>query len=270
MTPNSHSFPLGRWLADQRRAFQARTLAAQRAADLEELGMDWTPADTGWEENLAAARAYYATAGTLATPVTALDRPVGQWLANCRKGIALGKDPARAERRAAQLAEIDPDWRPAWPVDWQRSYAGVEQMVALEDVVPAGRPRAWTWGGGWGGSGSTLSGSSSRPGSVSAWRPLGSRPCLRWRRRCGRGRPGRGPRGCLRRSCGGVRLEQYRARTGSVEAVSRSHVETPEDQTEVRLGVWLSNVKSRRAGLSREQLERLSGLGLEWAQDSLA
>ncbi|MFD8111040.1 helicase [Streptomyces microflavus] len=37
------------------------------------------------------------------------------------------------------------------------------------------------------------------------------------------------------------------------------------DGTSVRLGVWLSNVKSRRAALTGEQLERLAGLGLEWA-----
>ncbi|MFJ8390320.1 Helicase associated domain protein [Streptomyces sp. NPDC094438] len=38
-------------------------------------------------ENLAAARAYFAEAGTLAAPrhATALDRPVGQWLTNIRR-----------------------------------------------------------------------------------------------------------------------------------------------------------------------------------------
>ncbi|MFF7967055.1 helicase associated domain-containing protein [Streptomyces sp. NPDC007903] len=61
-------------------------------------------------------------------------------------------------------------------------------------------------------------------------------------------------------------LEQYRARTGTVEAVSRSHTEVLADGTAVRLGVWLSNTKVRRATLSREQVERLAGLGLEWAR----
>ncbi|MER6434519.1 helicase, partial [Streptomyces sp900105245] len=39
-----------------------------------------------------------------------------------------------------KLAEIDADWRPAWPVDWQRAYAGVAQLLALgsteEEIVP--------------------------------------------------------------------------------------------------------------------------------------
>ncbi|MEU6612045.1 helicase associated domain-containing protein [Streptomyces shenzhenensis] len=90
---DGHSFPLGRWLADQRRVFQAGTMPSERAADLEELGVVWEPSEAAWEENLAAARAYYAQTGTLAAPVTAtaLDKPVGQWLANCRKDSGLGK-----------------------------------------------------------------------------------------------------------------------------------------------------------------------------------
>ncbi|MEV0977948.1 helicase associated domain-containing protein [Streptomyces sp. NPDC049915] len=49
---------------------------------------------SGLEENLAAARAYYAETGRLAAPVTAtaLDKPVGQWLANFRKDADLGKE----------------------------------------------------------------------------------------------------------------------------------------------------------------------------------
>ncbi|MGW2213187.1 Helicase associated domain protein [Streptomyces sp. NPDC001781] len=336
LTPNGqHSFPLGRWLADQRRAMGAGTLPAQRAADLEELGIDWNPADTGWEENLAAARAYYASAGTLAAPVTAtaLDKPVGQWLANCRKGIALGKDPVRAARRAAQLAEIDPDWRPGWPVDWQRAYAAVAQILAtgtvLEDIVPgvtaAGKDVGrWlqrqrervVWAGlaegqrerltalgatpptpttktpetktpetaGPDTATATLDGSGTSavvapntgaatgaktgavvgPNTGAATGPKTStetEPAPRGKRT---------PSGSTGISAAFLRgckaLEQYRARTGSVEAVSRAHIEVLADGTQVRLGVWLSNTKQRRAGLNREQLEKLADLGLPWAQ----
>ncbi|MFG3208015.1 Helicase associated domain protein [Streptomyces sp. NPDC048192] len=142
LMPGGHSFPLGRWLADQRRSMQAGTLASERAEDLEELGMIWDPSEEAWEENLAAARAYYAETGTLAAPVTAtaLDKPVGQWLANCRKPDGLGKDEERAKRRAEQLAQIDPDWRPAWPIDWQRNYAALARLLALgaelDEIVP--------------------------------------------------------------------------------------------------------------------------------------
>ncbi|WP_435879795.1 Helicase associated domain protein [Streptomyces flaveolus] len=59
-------------------------------------------------------------------------------------------------------------------------------------------------------------------------------------------------------------LAQYKARTGSV-SVSRGHVERLEDGSEVRLGVFLSNSKSRRAKLGADKLAALADLGLEWA-----
>ncbi|WP_052190237.1 helicase associated domain-containing protein [Streptomyces sp. NRRL S-1824] len=98
-------------------------------------------ADTAFAENLAAARAYYAQAGTLAAPrhATALDKPVGQWLTNLRRPGGLGKDPERAARRADQLAAIDPDWNPGqlgWTVDWQRHWASLSVLLA---GVPASR-----------------------------------------------------------------------------------------------------------------------------------
>ncbi|MFD8229436.1 helicase associated domain-containing protein [Streptomyces massasporeus] len=104
--------------------------------------MIWDPAEEAWRENLAATRAYHAQTGTLAAPVTAtaLDKPVGQWPANCRKSGGLGKDEEKAKRRAEQLAEIDPDWRPDWPVDWQRTYAGLARLLApgatRDEILP--------------------------------------------------------------------------------------------------------------------------------------
>ncbi|MGW6360904.1 helicase associated domain-containing protein, partial [Streptomyces sp. NPDC055092] len=59
-------------------------------------------------------------------------------------------------------------------------------------------------------------------------------------------------------------LAQYKTRTGSL-TVPRAHVERLDDGTEVRLGVFLSNTKSRRAKLTTDKLHALAGLGLEWA-----
>ncbi|MFF8506435.1 Helicase associated domain protein [Streptomyces anulatus] len=271
LMPQGHSFPLGRWLADQRRALQAGAMVPERAEDLDALGMVWEPSEAAWEENLAAARAYYAQTGTLAAPVTAtaLDKPVGQWLANCRKTGGLGKDPVRAGRRAEQLAAIDPDWRPVWPVDWQRSFAGVEGLVvmgaALEEVVPGvtvdgvdvGRwlerqRRHVVWEG-------LAEGQRARLEALGVV-PLPPDPKAAVR--ASGGRSGAFERGC-------AALAQYRERTGSSGPVSRAHVEVlagPDGaEVEVKLGVWLSNVKSRRDKLTVGQLERLAGLGLEWA-----
>ncbi|MFF1966078.1 helicase associated domain-containing protein [Streptomyces sp. NPDC058232] len=89
------AYPLGRWLSDQRRSYRAGTMSSTRANGLEGLGMIWDTADTAFAENLAAARAYCAQAGTLAAPrhATALDKTVGQWRTNLRRPGGLSKDP---------------------------------------------------------------------------------------------------------------------------------------------------------------------------------
>ncbi|MGW3045981.1 helicase associated domain-containing protein [Kitasatospora sp. NPDC001159] len=64
-------------------------------------------------------------------------------------------------------------------------------------------------------------------------------------------------------------LAQYKARTGSV-TVPKGHVEEldengPDGGTVlVKLGVWISNTKTRRAKLTGEQLDQLTALGLHW------
>ncbi|MCX4808547.1 helicase associated domain-containing protein [Streptomyces sp. NBC_01214] len=141
--------PLGRWLSDQRRAYRAGTAAGERAAErtaeLEELGIVWDTADAAFEQNLAAARAYYELHGTLAAPrnATILDIAIGQYLTNIRRPGGLGKNPGRALRRAAALAAIAPDCNPrelGWTVDRQRHYAYLAQLLAegarLTAVVP--------------------------------------------------------------------------------------------------------------------------------------
>ncbi|MER6394379.1 helicase associated domain-containing protein [Streptomyces sp. NPDC001523] len=59
-------------------------------------------------------------------------------------------------------------------------------------------------------------------------------------------------------------LAPYAAREGRV-IVPRVHTEVLPDGTAVRVGVWLSNTRSRRDGLSAEQRERLAVLGVDWA-----
>ncbi|MER5532616.1 helicase [Streptomyces mirabilis] len=47
--------------------------------------------------------------------------------------------------------------------------------------------------------------------------------------------------------------------------VAPSHVARLDDGTEVKLGVFPSNTKSRRAKLSAHTIQALAALGLEWA-----
>ncbi|MFI0234878.1 Helicase associated domain protein [Streptomyces sp. NPDC017086] len=125
------AFPLGTWVAEQRRAYGAGQMNGRRAARLEKLGMAWTAADARFQENLAAARVYYAEHWTLCAPrsAAALDKPIGQWLSNLRRPGALAEHP---EREAA-LKEIDEDWNPSWPTEWQRHYAALHELVRDEE-----------------------------------------------------------------------------------------------------------------------------------------
>ncbi|MCX4971265.1 Helicase associated domain protein [Streptomyces sp. NBC_00654] len=265
-------FPLGRWLSDQRRAMRAGTLLPERAADLEELDVVWDPADAAWEENLGAARAYFAAYGTLAAPVTAamMDRPIGQWLANARKKSGLGKDPVRAERRAELLAGIDPDWRPDWPVDWQRHYAALASLVTPGKELGEVEAGAVVHGmdvGRW------LAAQRQdwdrlATGQRERLAELGVTPAPRPATPARKARQGRGAATGGAFGRGVAALAQYVEREGHERPVPRKHEEPVEfdgQEHVVKLGVFISNTKTRRHRLTQEQRQALAGLGMEWA-----
>ncbi|TXR94521.1 helicase, partial [Streptomyces sp. col6] len=211
---------------------------------------------------------------TLAAPrhATALDKPIGQWLTNLRRPEGLGKDTDRARRRTEQLTAIDPDWNPrllGWTVDWQRSYTGLHSLLnagnTLEDIQPGvtyhgddiGRwvlrqTRDWT----------QLNTEQQR-----RLEELGVRPRAAVKARGGAARSGAktgAGKGSEAFQRGVQALRQYIAREGTT-VVGRQHTEELPDGTSVRLGVFLSNHKSRRDKLSEDQLAALADLGLEWA-----
>ncbi|MFE4177464.1 Helicase associated domain protein [Streptomyces sp. NPDC056909] len=254
--------PLGQWVAEQRRAYGAGQMTGQRAARLEKLGMVWSLADERFQENLEAARAYYEDHWTLCAPrtATALDRPVGQWLSNLRRPGALEGHP---EWETA-LREVDPDWNPEWPADWQRHYAAVREMLVEESVLAYVEPGVTVHGmdvGRW----------LQKNRQHAVWQGLldGQRERLEQIDIVPlppeQEAPSKAPKaasGAFER--GLAALAQYKARTGSV-TVPRGHVEQLEDGTEVKLGVFLSNSKSRRVKLTTDKLQALAALGLEWA-----
>ncbi|KOV13295.1 helicase [Streptomyces sp. XY431] len=261
-------YPLGHWVSEQRKAYAAGQMEGKRIERLESLGMVWDPLDAAWEENLAAAREYFEHHGTLAAPrtATALDKPVGQWLSNQRRPGVLADRPDRVQA----LAEIDPDWNPAWPLDWQRHYAAVADCLdggaQLADLLPGvtihgldvGR---WlerqrqhiVWQGLMDEQRERLAALGVEPLAAPAEEAVP-------KKKAGAGKVSAFDRGV-------AALAQYRERTGSV-TVPRAHVEElPDGQggtVEVKLGVWISNTKSRRAKLTEAQLDQLTALGLDW------
>jgi hypothetical protein len=237
----------------------------QRIKRLEKIQMVWDPLDAAFEENLAAARVYFADHGTPAAPrsATALDKPIGQWLSNQRRSGALAGRPDRAEA----LAAIDPDWNPDWPLDWQRHYAAVTgvlglgaELVDLEEGVTVhghdvGR---WlerqrqhvVWQG-------LLPGQRERLAALG----VAPHPAPAESEKPAKAAPGGRTRAFER---GLAALAQYKQWEGTLDRIPRGHVEKLDDGTEVKLGVWISNTKSRRAKLTPEQLDQLAQLGLDW------
>ncbi|MGK5533994.1 Helicase associated domain protein [Streptomyces sp. URMC 129] len=295
--PFSHRegpYPLGQWTADQRKTYAAGTMNGQRARRLEKLGMVWDERELAWEETLAVLRAYYNEYGTLAAPrsATILDRPVGMMLANLRRDSGLGKDPERAAKRAEQLAAIDPYWNPPWPIEWQRNYAGVQQCIdggaEPEDILPgvtfAGvdvgvwlKRQRQTWKHLSDGQRELLESLGITPlqtpttaPAQAATRSTGAVPVPATRK------PPAGRSGSFERGLAAAR--QYLTREGHL-TVPRNHVEHllletdpagpdagGEDQEQqtiaVRLGVWRSNMRSRRDKLTPQQQAALNELGI--------
>lgn len=141
-------FPLGRWVHQQRKALRAGELEDRRKEllDAPEAGMVWEPGEEAWESKLAALRSYRRATGHLAPRQDQVwgegDAmvPVGQHVANLRRKGGLGKDPERAAERAEQLAAVDPDWDCPWPLDWQRHYRVLADLVDADGALPTIEP----------------------------------------------------------------------------------------------------------------------------------
>ncbi|MFI1370222.1 helicase associated domain-containing protein [Streptomyces griseochromogenes] len=257
--------PLGQWVAEQRRAYGAGQMTGQRARRLEQLGMVWSVADERFQENLEAARAYYEQFWSLCAPrsATALSRPVGQWLSNLRRPGALDGHPDWE----TALKEIDEHWNPSWPADWQRHYAALRELVRDESHADIVLPGVTVHGmdiGKW----------LARQRQHTTWTSLmdrqrelleaiGVTPLPPEQKTPAK--PPKAVSGAFEK--GVAALAQYKAREGHLKA-PRGHTETivvgGQEHT-VKLGVFLSNTKSRRAKLTPERLAALAALGLEWA-----
>ena len=268
-------FPLGRWVHQQRRTHRAGELDDHRKELLDDAGMVWEPGEEAWETKLAVLRSYRRAHGHLAPRRDAVWGsanselvPVGEHMANLRRKDGLGKNPERASARAAQLAAIDPDWNCPWPLDWQRHYRALTDLAAdephgrLPDIAPGvlfegddlgkwlqRQRRTWA----------ELSEEQQQ-----RLQALGVEPAER---------PtpvpaaeGTGKTSAFQR--GLAALAQYIQREGAQKAVPRGHVEAvviDGQEHQHKLGVWISNTKTRRDKLTHDQRTALAELGVEWA-----
>ncbi|KOT92618.1 helicase [Streptomyces sp. NRRL F-4711] len=278
------SFPLGRWVHQQRKALRAGELEPRRKEllDAPEAGMVWEPGEEAWEAKLAALRSYRRATGHLAprqdavwddlaggTPV-----PIGQHMANLRRKGGLGKDPQRAAERAEQLTAIDPDWNCPWPLDWQRHYRILADLAADEPhgALPEIQPGVTFEGddlGRWLQRQANFWVELSEEQQERLSR-LGVKPAERSAPvpATKNGKTSGKASAAFQR--GVTALAQWIEREGAGRPVPRAHSEeiVVDDEAEpvaVKLGVWISNTKARRDKLTQEQRAALAELGVEWA-----
>ncbi|MFJ3505742.1 Helicase associated domain protein [Streptomyces sp. NPDC090135] len=280
------AFPLGRWVHQQRKALRAGELEDRRKTllDAPEAGMVWEPGEEAWEAKLAVLRSYRRATGHIAPRQDAMwgedDEmvPVGQYMANLRRKGAkngLGKDEDTATTRAAQLAAIDKDWNCPWPLDWQRQYRVLADLVDADGQLPDIAPGVLLDGddiGRW------LQ-QQKQPATWARLLPeqqerlttLGVQPDQAPDPAPAASRGAKGPSKAQQAFQRGLEaLTQWVEREGAHRPVPRAHgeqiaVDGEAEPVVVKLGVWVSNTKSRRDKLTADQLAALAQLGVDWA-----
>ncbi|MFE6743849.1 DEAD/DEAH box helicase [Streptomyces tubercidicus] len=277
------NFPLGQWIADNRRFYARGDMDEDRIEQLEKLGMVWSHFDVAWEEGLSAARGWAETNGHLLAPLDATHQGyrVGIWLKNAR---AAARKAAEIEQRRAeglpvessagalsaerreQLEDIDPSWCPSWPVEWQRAFhlvrlhleeVGGTLPTEPGDVVHQGEDLGrWVRSVrlGW----DNLT-------TVQQWmceQVLGIEPAAEDEKPTPRRT--QADKWALNYQA----AKQFYEREGHLR-VPRKHIERivgggDQEERELRLGAWIGNQRSRAATLTQERVEQLSAIDMRW------
>ncbi|MCX5269980.1 DEAD/DEAH box helicase [Streptomyces sp. NBC_00199] len=277
-------FPLGRWVHQQRKALRAGELEDRRKTllDAPEAGMVWEPGEEAWEAKLAALRSYRRATGHLAPRQDQMwgegDEmvPIGQHVANLRRNGGLGKDPERTAQRAQQLAAVDPDWNCPWPLDWQRHHRVLADLLDADGHLPDIAPGVLFEGDDLGrwlqrqknpGTWAQLSEEQQERLTALGVKPVQAPSPAPAAKGATKG-PSKAQEAFQR---GLTALAQWIEREGAHRPVPRGHSEpiTVDGETEpvaVKLGVWISNTKSRRDKLTADQQAALAALGVPWAK----
>ncbi|WP_420711443.1 Helicase associated domain protein [Streptomyces sp. NRRL F-3307] len=274
-------FPLGRWLADQRRYYNAGTLEASRVKQLDALGMVWSHYDVAWEEGLTVARSWAAAHGHFLPPVNAVGDggyPIGVWAKNRRAEArrALENAERRAagetvpvgagelpESRLAALEAIDPGWCPlGWDVAWQRCFTLARIHVRAGGALPETAGELVVQGedlGAW------------AVAQRQGWDKLS--PAQQWLLGSALGLKPAGPaaRPAKLTADGKWALNlraarQFHDREGHLRP-GRKHIERLDVdgvEVDIKLGMWLDNTRRRADKLTPERRAELDQLGMRW------
>lgn len=287
------NFPLGQWIADNRRFYARGGMDEDRIAQLEKLGMIWSHYDVAWEEGLSAARGWAEVNGHLLAPLDATYQGyrVGIWLKNARaaarkaaeneqrraEGLPVQSSAgALSEARREQLEDIDPSWCPAWPVEWQRCFHLVR--LHLEEVggtLPTSPGEVMHQGEDLGRWVRSVRLGWNQLTTVQQWlceQVLGITPASEDEKP--KPRRTQADKWAMNYAA----AKQFYEREGHLR-VPRKHIERitagndgssggsgeDREERELRLGAWVSNQRSRAATLSPERVELLSAIGMRWS-----
>ncbi|GLW56815.1 helicase associated domain-containing protein [Kitasatospora phosalacinea] len=283
------NFALGRWVSDRRYERVCGDMPGYRVLLLDMVGMIWSVSDAKFETGLAWARQWAAEhGGGLAVPARASIQgyPIGTWLAGLRAQASVpdGEKGVLEPERRAVLEAIDPWWCPAWPVTWQRAYTAARMWWLESDgrvdwpALPAGTvfegEQLGRWivaqRAGW----SSLA---EEQQELLATLGIEQDPELA------------AAAAAARAAKAGPRISQADRFAQHLEALQRfavreGHARVPRQHKELlevpsgaedgavetvllSLGSWLNNQKSRRAGLTFEQLRLLGRAGVDWAAE---
>ncbi|GGP79950.1 helicase [Streptomyces melanogenes] len=284
-------FPLGVWLADQRKYYNAGELSKHRTEQLDALGMVWNHQDLAFEEGLTVARAWAAEHGHFLPPATAVWQgyPIGVWAKNmravgrqCLENFARGAEgqsvwlagSMTAERWKA-LEEIDPGWCPVWSVGWQRAFRLTQLHLQTGGTLPTTAGQVMVQGedlGRW------------VTAQRTGWDSL--QPAQQYLLQSALGLEaatedepdGQPVKAATRDDKWALNLRAARAfhaREGHLN-VPRKHVERLErpgadnartgtaEPEEVKLGMFLDNTRKRAAKLTTQRRADLDALGMRW------
>ncbi|MGJ5893671.1 Helicase associated domain protein [Streptomyces niveiscabiei] len=274
------NFPLGQWIADNRRFYARGDMDEDRITQLEKLGMVWSHYDVAWEEGLSAARGWAAEHGHLLAPLDATYQGyrVGIFLKNARAAARKAQEieqrraqglpvessaGALPEERREQLEEIDASWCPSWPVTWQRCFHLVRTRLDAGEALPTEAGAVMRQGEDLGRWVQSVRLGWDQLTTVQQWmceQVLGIEPA-------GEDEKPKRRTQADKWAMNYEAAKQFYEREGHLQ-VPRKWVERvvgeDQEEREHKLGAWIGNQRSRAATLTPERMELLSAIGMRW------